>query len=493
MKIFKNKLKFMQSISRIICTLLVLFMFQEVKSEVKLPAVVSSNMVLQRNTTVVLWGWADANEKISITTSWIEKEIDLIASKKGTWKVEVQTTDSKDAQSINIYSKDSNILLENILFGEVWVCAGQSNMEQPVKGYFGQPTFGTNNAIARSNNSNLRLFLVHREGSKFPLKDFSKYQSWQKASPESVENFSAVAYYFGQQLQEILDVPVGVIQSAWGGSIVEAWMSKDALKLYQEIDITKANLNKANKVQTALYNAMINPLIPFTVKGALWYQGEANRMKPNEYKKLFPAMVKDWRSRWGIGDFPFYFVQIAPYKYSGNSSSKIKNNTAFMRESQLECESIIPNSGIVVTLDVGDEECIHPPNKKPVADRLLFTALSRTYGYTAINSYSPVYVSKEIKQEEILLHFKHAEAGLYVKDKLKGFEIAGEDRVFYPAEAKVVQRKMVAVKSQKVPRPIAVRYAWRNWVVGTLSSTNMLPVSSFRTDDWEDAKNYVKQ
>lgn len=472
----------------ILTALFGLLFISSIKAEVKLPAIVSSNMVLQRNTTVVLWGWADAKEKITIESSWLTKPMNIEADNNGHWQIEVKTTNSKEPQSIKISSEDSDITLENILFGEVWLCSGQSNMEQPVKGYYGQPTFGSDMAIIKSNNAHLRLFTVHNSGSKTPMKDAEKFTAWQQASPNSVSDFSAVAYFFGQQLQEILDCPVGLIHTSWGGSSVQAWMSNEVLSAHQSIDLDDIDItNTTQQIPTALFNSMINPLIPYTIKGALWYQGESNHREPENYKKLFPAMVKDWRTRWGIGEFPFYYVQIAPYSYGNNDVFQTVDNTAFIRETQLQCLDLIPNSGIAITMDVGDEYCIHPPKKKEVADRLLFNALNQTYGYKTIDYAAPTYQSLEVKDGGIVLKFKNANLGLYSYDELTGFEIAGDDKVFHPATAKIVSRKDVIVQSDKVPNPIAVRYAWRNWIDGTLYGANLLPTSSFRTDDWDDA------
>jgi sialate O-acetylesterase len=480
----------------ILITLLVgfnLLFHQSIKAEVKLPAIVSSNMVLQRNTTVVLWGWADVNEKITIKTSWLKDEISFNADKNGDWKIEVKTTDSKEPQFIKINSKDSDILLDNVLFGEVWLCSGQSNMEQPINGYNGQPTFGTVMTTAKSYNKNLRFFTVAKVASKTPLEKLKRFSGWQNSSPQTVSKFSAVAYFFGMQLQEILDCPVGLIHASWGGSTVQAWMSKEVLSSYQKVDLDTVSLKKrAQYNPTVLYNSMINPIIPYTIKGALWYQGESNRNEPNDYKKLFPAMVKDWRARWGIGDFPFYYVQIAPYLYDNNDVFQSNSNTAFLREAQLDCLDLIPNSGIAITMDIGDKKSIHPPKKKEVADRLLFNALNQTYGFKNVDYAGPIYTLLEVKDGAITLNFKNAEKGLYAYNELLGFEIAGADKVFYPATANIVNKKKVLVKSDKVTNPVAVRYAWRNWINGTLYDTNLLPASSFRTDTWTDATKVEK-
>ncbi|WP_136482198.1 sialate O-acetylesterase [Cognatitamlana onchidii] len=462
-----------------------LFM-EYVMAEVKLPAIVSSNMVLQRNTTVTLWGWADAKEKISVELSWLNTPLKLEASEKGTWQINVETNNSRKPQTIKIKSDTSNLLLENVVFGEVWLCSGQSNMFQPMKGYKGQPTFSSTLTIAKSSNTKLRLFTVKKVGSRIPVENIEDYISWQQATPNNVANFSAVAYFFGQQLQAILDVPVGLIHTSWGASKIQAWMSKDALKPFQEVSLENANLKKANRIPTALFNAMIYPLVNYKIKGVLWYQGEGNRNEPENYKKLFPAMVKDWRTLWGLGDFPFYFVQIAPYWYNDNSAFQSVTNTAFMREAQLQCLDIIPNSGIAITMDIGDEYCIHPPKKKEVADRLLLNALHNTYGFETVEYTAPSYKSFELKDNSVVLKFNNVGNGLFTYDQLEGFEISGNDKVFYPAEAKIINGQDILVKSDKVTSPVAVRYAWSNWTKGSLLGTNLLPVSSFRTDLWND-------
>ena len=477
----------------ILIALFNLLFLQSIHAEVELPAVISSNMVLQRNTTVKVWGWADAQEKIIINTSWLNEAINIEADNEGTWQTEIKTTNSKEPQTIKIKSQTSDILLENVLFGEVWLCSGQSNMQQPLKGYNGQPTYGGTMAVAKSANPNLRLFTVDRVGSKTPVQDVEKYIAWQEAGPDNVLDFSAVAYFFGQQLQEILDVPVGLIHTSWGGSSVQAWISKEVMNGYQNVNLDDVDITqRTNHIPTALFNAMIHPLVPFTIKGALWYQGESNRGEPEAYKKLFPAMVKDWRTRWGIGDFPFYYVQIAPYLYGNNDAFQTVDNSAFIRETQLQCLDLIPNSGIAITMDIGDDECIHPPQKKEVADRLLFNALNQTYGYKTVDYAAPIFDSLEEKDGGLVLKFKNAETGLFAYDNLEGFEIAGEDKVFYPADAEIINRMNLLVKSGDVHSPVAVRYAWKNWIVGTLYDTNLLPASSFRTDNWDDATQAEK-
>jgi len=388
----------------LLITVVQLLNLLSIHAEVKLPAIISSNMVLQRNTTVVLWGWADAKEQITINTSWLNELMNIQADIDGSWKIKVETTNSREPQTIRLKGKTTTILLENILFGEVWLCSGQSNMQMPVMGNQGQPVYGSSMTIAKSNNTNLRFFTVDRVGSKTPLIDVEKYTAWQQATPQSVSNFSAVAYFFGQQLQEILDCPVGLVHTSWGASTVQAWTSLEMLSAYQSINLDDVDITKStNHITTALFNGVINPLIPYTIKGALWYQGESNRTEPENYKQLFPAMVKDWRTRWGIGDFPFYYVQIAPFLYGNNDAFQTVDNSALIREVQLQCLDLIPNSGIAISMDIGDVHCIHPPKKKEVADRLLFNALNQTYGFKSVDYASPIYDTLQIKNGGIIL------------------------------------------------------------------------------------------
>jgi sialate O-acetylesterase len=457
-------------------------------AKVKLPAIVASNMILQRNTTVKLWGWADANEAIYVKLSWTNVTLNIEANNEGYWETTVKTNNSKTPKEITITSIDSHIVLNNILFGEVWLCSGQSNMFQPLKGYPAQPTFEGSTAILNAKNANLRLFTVDNTSSKTKLSDLKTNTSWQVASPETAANFSAIGYFFGEKLQNVLDVPVGIIHSSWGGSKIEAWMSEECFLENAETPLRiPKNSNRIQHTPNILYNAMIHPLTSYKIKGVLWYQGESNRLSPKAYKTLFPSMVKDWRTRWNIGDFPFYYVQIAPFLYAGNERYDTFENTAFFREAQLECLALIPNSGMAITLDAGHPDFIHPPQKKEIAYRLLYNALHKTYGYSTIDCATPIFKSKQNKDKGLLLFFENAEDGLYTYGTLKDFEIAGKDRIFYPAKAKIVDRRTLYVKSEAVPRPVAVRYAWKNWVKGSLFTTSLLPVSSFRTDHWPDA------
>ncbi len=450
-------------------------------AKIKLPSIISSNMVLQRNTSVKIWGWATPGEKITVRTSWFLETLKITTPENGRWEIAVKTTLSKESQSIQLKSNESNINLENIVFGEVWICSGQSNMRMPLKGYTGQPTFGGNLAVATSKNDNLRLFSISENGSPTPLDSVSKFKKWNTASPETVKDFSAVAYFYGKQLQEILDVPVGLIMTSWGGTRIQPWMSKEAVTPFLDVNkVKKDTTEKYKRIPSAIFNAMIHPITSYTIKGAIWYQGETNRDEPKLYQKLLPEMVKDWRKQWNIGDFPFYYVQIAPNKYID------KSNSQYQREAQLKASEVISNSGMAVLSDVGSTQTIHPPRKKEVAERLLFIALNKTYGMKDIDFMGPVYKSMTEKEGALFLNFDNAETGIFSSEtEVSNFEIAGEDKVFFPAKAEIISHKQVKVSSLYVKVPVAVRYGWNNWFEGTLFDNNMLPASSFRTDDWE--------
>ena len=462
-------------------TVFLFFSYNTSFAKIKLPSIIASNMVLQRNTSVKIWGWATPGEKISIKATWISEIVKITASENGRWEIAIKTTLSKESQSIQLKSSESNINLENILFGEVWVCSGQSNMRMPLKGYTGQPTFEGNLSVATSKNTNLRLFSITENGSPSPLDSLSNYKKWEIAAPETSKDFSAVAYFYGKQLQAILDVPVGLIMTSWGGTRIQPWISKEAIAPFLEVnEVKKDTTEKYKRIPSAIFNAMINPITSYTIRGAIWYQGETNRNEPKIYQKLLPEMVKDWRKQWNIGDFPFYYVQIAPNKYVDKSKSQ------YLREAQLKALEVIPNSGMAVLSDIGSDVTIHPPRKKEVAERLLFLALNKTYGMKDVDCTGPVYKSMSEKEGALFLSFDAAETGIFSPEtELSNFEIAGEDKIFYPAKAEIIAHKQVKVSSLDVKVPVAVRYGWNNWFEGSLYDNNMLPASSFRTDDWE--------
>ncbi|WP_304067251.1 sialate O-acetylesterase [Pedobacter glucosidilyticus] len=457
-------------------------------AEVKLARVFTDHMVLQQQTTVKLWGWAKPNEKLSIYSSWDKKQQGIKANNKGEWLVYLQTPKARfKQQEIKIKSTSGDVKLQNILIGEVWLCGGQSNMEMPMKGFKNQPVWGANESVLKSSNPNIRVYTVPR-GSQLLPQDTSKTSFWKVAQPESIANFSATGYYFGRILQEMLDVPIGLINCSYGGSVAEAWMSKQALQEFKDINIPirQDSIKSPNRTATLLYNAMLKPIIPYAIKGCIWYQGESNYERPDQYESLFPAMVKHWRDEWKQGDFPFYYTQIAPYNYAQLPPYRVggKYNSAYIRDAQRKAEAKINNSAMAVLLDIGEENNIHPMRKEPVGTRLALLALAQTYGLKGFGYASPAVESTQISGSVMTLKFKNAPNGLtsYGKE-LQQFEVAGANKQYYPAKASI-QGSTVVVSSPMVKEPVAVRYAFKDFVVGELFSTEGLPLSSFRTDDF---------
>jgi sialate O-acetylesterase len=448
-----------------------------------LPSFFSDNMVMQQNAEVSIWGKDDPGTNIKISASW-GAEAGGTTDSDGRWKTKISTPGAGGPYSMTIKGSEA-IVLNDVLTGEVWLCSGQSNMEMPVKGYGNQPVTGSNEAILHSENAALRVFQIEKKPSAVPLDDVEG--KWQAASPATTPDFSATAYFFGELVQEMLGVPVGLIVTSWGGSKAEAWMDRESLKSFDEIDIPdEVPETGQNQAASILYNGMLHPFIDYHIRGAIWYQGESNRNKASQYASLFPALIKSWRAQWNLGNFPFYFVQISPFDYG--SSEETKHATALLREAQLHTMQHVENTGMVVTADIGDCVCIHPADKPTVGKRLAYWALAETYGFEGIACRSPVYSSMEKTEDgKIKISFDHAPSGLTSFQKpLSGFEIAGDDRVFYPAQAVINRDRSVSVWSEDVPKPVAVRYAFADCVEGTLFNIAGLPASPFRTDDWAD-------
>ncbi|WP_139959819.1 sialate O-acetylesterase [Flavicella sediminum] len=447
-------------------------------AQTKLPDFFSDQMVLQQNEKVTIWGTDKPNKKIKITSSWGEKQ-NTKADANGKWKLKIQTPKAGGPYTVNINGSDK-IELNDVYIGEVWLCSGQSNMEMPVKGFNNQAINHSQEEILNSSNPHIRMFSVKRNPS-MSLQENVQGQ-WKVAAPNTTGDFSAVAYFFGKKIESILQVPVGLIVTCWGGSSAEAWTDKETLQEFKTIELpTELKKNGVQHTPFALYNGMINPLVGYGIKGAIWYQGESNKERASNYTALINAMVTSWRNKWEQGDFSFYTTQIAPFKY-GN-----KTNSAYLREAQLKTSLNLKNSGMAVTLDIGDAKFIHPREKKTVGNRLAYWALSKDYNIAGLDYSGPIYKSLKITDKnKIQLQFSGSSSGLNSFGKeLKGFEIAGADKVFYPAQAKIVKSlNTLEVSSEKVKNPVAVRYAFTNTPEATLFSTSGLPASSFRTDDW---------
>ena len=459
---------------------LVLFIiFSSVKAEITLPAVFGDNMVLQQKTDAAIWGKATSNKTVKVTTSWNKKNYTTKADSDGKWKVKVSTPDAGGPYSVTI-SDGKPVTLNNVLIGEVWVCSGQSNMQMIMNGYHNQPILGSNRAIATSTNNNIRLMTIEREKSLFAEDEFKG--KWLECTPGNVGNFSATAYFFGKMLNETLEVPVGLICSAWGGTRIEPWISENGFKNFDWVELPDKNMQGefSQQTPTVLYNAMIAPMVGYGIRGAIWYQGESNRNEPIEYEKLMSGLIDNWRSEWGIGDFSFFYCQIAPYEYGAGV------NSAFLREAQLNASTATSNTGMACLMDVGEANNIHPANKEAAGERLAYLALAKTYGMQELEYSGPVLKEMTVEGSVVKLTFDHAKYGLTSFGKeLKNFTVAGENRKqFFPATA-FITRDGVTLFSPSVEKPVAVRYAFENYVVGELFNNEGLPASSFRTDDWE--------
>jgi len=489
-------------------------------ANVRLPALIGDNMVLQAGGRASLWGWADPNEEIKVTVSWRKGEWTIQADDEGKWLFRPTAPDTGGPYEITLKGKNT-VTIKNILAGEVWVGSGQSNMEMAVRS-----AANAEQETAAAKYPQIRLFTVEKKVSEKPLDDCSG--KWVECRPETVGNFSAVGYFFGRELHKELKQPVGLIHTSWGGTPAEAWTSmaalrenpglepillryKQALAAYPKASAKyKEDLAKwqeaAKQAKTegkqaparptmplgpgnpnspaGLYNAMIAPVTPYTIRGAIWYQGESNAGRAYQYRDLFPTMIKSWWNSWGQDDqtdFPFLFVQLA--NFMAVKEEPGDSTWAELREAQLMTLEL-PNTGMAVITDIGNAKDIHPKNKQDVGKRLARWALNNTYGKKVVYS-GPLFKSMEKKDNKIVLTFDHVGGGLVAQggEPLKGFTLAGADHKFVWANAKIEGDKVV-VSSDKIADPVAVRYAWADNPVCNLYNKAGLPASPFRTDTW---------
>jgi sialate O-acetylesterase len=430
-------------------------------------------MVLQQNDTVTLWGWTThTTEEITVTGDWNMTPVKTKAY-HGMWEVKLATTKAGGPYKITIKGH-KELVLSNVMLGEVWLASGQSNMQW-------SSVHGFDNAkeeVSLADYPNIRLFNVPQVQSATRQLDLPA--EWEECSPESVKEFSAVAYFFARHLHKNLDVPIGIINSSWGGTNAEVWVEEkvvnDDPELLEALSAQGVNPWKSRD-PAYMFNSMIAPLIPFEIAGAIWYQGESNRVAPHSYTKLFTGLIDNWRDNWGY-NFPFYYVQIAPFKY------KEKDAGVMIRQAQLEAMKH-NNVGMVVVSDIGNINNIHPGNKQDVGKRLGNWALAKTYNKAGIVYSGPLYKQLDIKKNKAIISFDYAESGLMMKGKkLTHFEIAGADQKFVKAKAKI-SGNTVIVTSKQVKQPVAVRFAWDNIAEPNLFNQEGLPASAFRTDDWE--------
>jgi sialate O-acetylesterase len=453
------------------------------EAEVKLHGLFTDNMVLQRDMKVPIWGTADPGEQITVslsfvaTTSTVRVPAVATADKEGRWVVTLPARPALETSGpgiLTVRGKSNVIELKNVMVGEVWIASGQSNMEWELS-----KTRDPKDVIANSKNPRIRLFDVPKTPKQTPqtelgdVKDIKNpaknrtFGKWLECDQSTVPGFSAVGYYFGCALERDLGVPVGIINSSWGGTQAERWTSKATFDGTPELKGLKGS---------DLYNGMIAPLHPFAFRGVIWYQGEGNAPRPQQYFHLMNAMIKSWRDDWKQGDFPFLTTQLAPW-----DQPKVEGEWALLREAQLFTSLKMKNTAMAITTDIGDPKDIHPKDKLPVGERLARAARALAYGQK-VEYIGPLFDTVKFDGDKAVLTFKHIGGGLEAKEgPLTGFTIAGKDGKFVKAEAAIV-KDTVVVRSQEVSNPSAVRYGWANFPVVNLFSRDGLPATPFRTD-----------
>jgi sialate O-acetylesterase len=442
--------------------------------EVNLPSIIGNHMVLQQKTEVTLWGWSKPGEKMRIMVDWDTVTYTTMGTSMAKWSIKIKTPAAGGPYRI-VINGSNTIVLEDVMIGEVWLCAGQSNMELSGDHQLAQSL----DEAPRATNTRIRFFYIPKNTSENPQDNCGGV--WKVCSPEEMKHFSAIGYFFGKKLEQELHVPVGLINANWGGTAAEVWTPEVIIKNDSALSIAARKVRENifwPKAPGCSYNAMINPIINFSIAGTIWYQGESNVGTYSTYQQLFTAMVGAWRKAWKK-DFPFYYVQIAPYPYGGNNI-----DCAMLREAQTKSMRI-PNSGMVVITDlVEDVKNIHPINKIDVAIRLANWALAETYRKSNIVYKSPIYNSFKIEKDKIRIYFDNAENGLTSKGaEPNEFYIAGDDKKFHPATVRI-EGSTVIVWNKDVKNPVAARFGFTNTAIPNLFSKEGLPVSIFRTDDY---------
>ena len=465
------------------------------QAKVRLPHIISDNMVLQQQTDARLWGWAKAKATVTVTTSW-HQTVTTQAGKDGRWLVRVATpVASYVPQTITFDDGDGAVSITNVVTGEVWVCAGQSNMEMPVKGFWGCPVKGYNQVVLDAKNHRGVRSVKIPSTMRMEPQDDADCQ-WRDCSPQTVGDFSATGYFFARVMHSSLDIPIGLIEANKGGTRVESWLTKENLQQHTQEPTDSAGIvafKPEYDYQRALLwgNGTFNPILNFTVKGILFYQGCSNVGDPgNQYSERLKLLVEQWRRQFALGDIPFYFVEIAPFHYDDVNGLA----GALLREQQFRAQQIIPNSSLVCTNDLVfpyETTQIHPAQKQQVGERLAWTALARDYGFDQVLYKSSSFKDMTVKDGAVYVHLQdnyHADAPY---ELIEGFEVAGADRVFHPAQARHFWQpgggywdEAIVVSSPQVSQPVAVRYCFRTFKVGNVTNAANLPRFPFRTDSW---------
>lgn len=488
-----------------LAALLALTLAPNLQADVSLTNVFSDHMVLQRDQANKVWGKAEPSEKVTVKIAGQSHSI--TADDSGAWHVMLQPLDAGGPHELVVSCDHNEVRIADVLVGEVWICSGQSNMQWSVNN-------STNADLERlaADHPNLRMINFPQVGTQEPVWSHAD-RTWMVCTPETVGNFSAVGYFFGRQLQQTLDVPVGLINNAWGGSACEAWIERSTLeeagkysamlKRYDEMAAqaealaAKTELNDDEKKQlnslrgqlggnhrpANIYNGVLKSHMGYGIRGAIWYQGESNASRAYQYRELFPLMISSWRQEWGQGDFPFYWVQLADFM--NETAEPMESSWAELREAQTMTMDKLANTGEAVIIDIGEGKDIHPKNKVEVGQRLARLALHNEYGYDIANR-SPRFESMEPAGNKIVLTFAHIDGGWRPFDVPNpvGFAIAGEDKKFVWATAKVLDDNRIEVSSEAVADPTAVRYAWGDNPVCNMFDGAGLPLTPFRTDEW---------
>lgn len=482
-------------------------------AEIRTSSIFGDSMVVQRDKPIRVWGWTEKGAEV--TVSLAGKSVSGTADDSGRFDVKLPALEAGGPHEMKIQAGGDTKTFTDVLVGEVWICSGQSNMAWQVS--------NANDPDLESLTAkypNIRLISVPQVGTQEPQDDFDG--KWEHCTPETVRSFSAVGYFFGRQLHQTLDIPIGLIDNAWGGSAAEAWVRRDALEAdgkYDELlakwdheaetydheakvkeykeklavwnETKKGNRPRAprnvlvgNHRPANIYNGVLKPTIGYTIRGAIWYQGESNAGRAYQYRDLFPLMIQTWRNDWAQGDFPFYWVQLADFR--AEASEPGDSSWAELREAQTMTLSRLPNTGQAVIIDLGEAIDIHPKNKQDVAMRLSRIALARDYGIN-VPYLGPTYESMETDGNKIRVKFSDEGGALDTFDvsEMRGFTIAGDDQKFHPAVAKKIGKNVVEVSSEKVKEPVAVRYGWAENPVVNVYNTVGLPMNPFRTDDWK--------
>ncbi|MFC4870335.1 sialate O-acetylesterase [Negadavirga shengliensis] len=474
---------------KILCLGLLILLAAAARAELKLPKVFADHMVLQRELDIPIWGWAEPRE--AVTIEFQDKRYRTRADKEGKWTLKLAPSAAGGPYELTVSTKGTSLVFRDVLVGDVWLLGGQSNMEWALKN-----TNHGEDSIKVADFPQIRLFEVGRNMSLSPMDDVPE-ATWSLCSPEAVANFSAIGYYFGKNIHRDLDVPVGLLDINWGGTVSEAWTSPDALLTHADFsekvknnqtngpkDFSNPDDRKPNSWPTSLYFGMLEPVIPFAIKGALWYQGESNAGRAYQYREIFPLMIADWRKQWGQGDFPFLWVQLANYKQPKEKPED--SDWAELREAQTMALAL-PHTAQAVIIDRGEAGDIHPRDKWTVGERLALAAKKIAYGMDVVYS-GPTYKSMTTEGDKIRISFDHLGSGLVVKDKygyVKGFSVAGNDKVFHWVKG-YQDGNDIILSIGEITNPVAVRYGWAdNPDDLNVYNKEGLPANPFRTDDWQ--------